>query len=144
MRSKSIAFAIALIFILASSVAGDEPDRVRKSELDTHPFTVGELKITITSFRTGSLLIRPAIRVRVENTSGSAVTFNPQRLSFVLGDNKQISVRGQRRRGDRFDFTQPREIAPGAYVKEIYDLDGRVHLPARLFYEGKELALIAE
>lgn len=144
MRSKLIALAIAVIFILTSSVAGDEPDRIRKSELDTHPFTVGELKITITRFRTGSLLTRAAIRVRVENTSGSAATFNPQRLSFVISSNRQINVRGQRRQGDRFVFVQPREIAPGAYIKEIYDLDGRVHLPARLFYEGKELALITD
>ena len=144
MRSKLFAFAIALIFILASNVAGDEPDSVRKSELDTHPFTVGELKITITGFRAGSLLTRAAIRVRVENTSGSAATFNPQRLSFVSSNNRQINIRGQRRQGNRFDFVQPIEIAPGAYIKEIYDLDHKVELPARLFYEGKELASITD
>jgi len=144
MRSKLFAFATALIFILASNVAGDAPDNVPKSELDKHPFTVGELKITITGFRAGSLLTRAAIRVRVENTSGSAATFNPQRLSFVASNNRQINIRGQRRQGNRFDFVQPTEIAPGAYIKETYDLDHKVDLPARLFYEGKELALITD
>jgi hypothetical protein len=144
MRSKSLAFAIAFIFILASSVAGDEPDSIRKSELDTHPFTVGELKITITGFRTGSLLTRATVRVKVENISSSAATFNPQRLSFVVSNNRQINIRSQRRQGDRFDFVQPREIAPGAYIKEIYDLDNKIHLPARLFYEGRELASITD
>jgi hypothetical protein len=144
MRSKLFAFAIALIFILASSVAGDEPASIRKSELDKHPFTVGELKITITSFRAGSLLTRAAIRVKVENTSGSAATFNPQRLSLVISNNRQINIRTQRRAGSRFDFVQPIEIAPGAYIKEIYDLDHKVELPARLFYEGKELAQVTD
>jgi hypothetical protein len=144
MRSKSIAFAIALILVLASTVAGDEPERIRKSELDTHPFTVRELKITITRIRTGSVLTRSAIRLTVENTSAAAATFNPQRLSFVISSNRQINIRGQRHGGNRFDFAQPREIAPGAYIKETYDLDGKVHLPARLFYEGKELASITD
>ena len=144
MRSKLFAFATLLIFILASNVAGDEPASVRKSELDTHPFTVGELKITITGLRTGSLLTRAAIRVRVENTSSSAATFNPQRLSFVASNNRQINIRGQRRSGNRFDFVQPIEIAPGAYIKEIYDLDHKVDLPARLFYEGKEVVQVTD
>ena len=144
MRSKLFAFATALIFILASSVAGDAPASIPKSELDKHPFTVGELKITITGFRTGSLLTRAAIRVRAENTSGGAATFNPQRLSFVASNNRQINIRGQRRQGNRFDFVQPIEIAPGAYIKETYDLDHKVDLPARLFYEGKELAQITD
>ncbi len=149
MRSKLFAFATLLIFILASSllassVAGDAPPSIRKSELDTHPFTVGELKITITGFRGGSLLTRATIRVRVENTSGSAATFNPQRLSFVTSNNRQINIRGQRRSGKQFDFVQPVEIAPGAYIKELYDLDHKVDLPARLFYEGKEVVTITD
>ena len=144
MRSKLFAFATLLIFILASNVAGDEPDSVRKSELETHPFTVGELKITITGFRTGSLLTRPAIRVRVENASSSAATFNPQRLSFVASNNRQINIRGQRRSGKQFDFVQPIEIAPGAYIKENYDLDHKFDLPARLFYEGKEVVQVTD
>ena len=144
MRSKLFAFATLLIFILASNVAGDEPASIRKSELDTHPFTIGELKITITGLRTGSLLTRAAIRVRVENISSSAATFNPQRLSFVASNNRQINIRGQRRQGNRFDFVQPIEIAPGAYIKELYDLDHKVDLPARLFYEGKEVVQVTD
>ncbi|MGA9771018.1 MAG: hypothetical protein WBV94_18435 [Blastocatellia bacterium] len=143
MRSKLFAFAIALIFILASTAAGDEPVSIPKSDLDTHPFTSGDLKITITGFRTGSLLTRAAIRVRVENTSGNAATFNPQRLSFVISSNRQINVR-PRRQGHQLDLLSPIEIAPGAYIKETYDLDGKVPLPARLFYEGRELASITD
>ena len=144
MRSKSFAVATLLIFILASNVAGDEPATVRESGLKTHPFTVGGLKITITGFRAGSLLTRAAIRVRVENISGSAATFNPQRLSFVGSNNRQVNIRGQRRAGNRFDLAQPVELAPGAYIKETYDLDHKVDLPARLFYEGKELAQVTD
>ena len=146
MRSKLFAFATALIFILTSTVtvAGDEPASLRKSELETHPFTVGELKITITGFRAGSLLTRATIRVRVENLSDNAATFNPQRLSLVGSNNRQSNIQSQQPSGKRFDFAQSIEIAPGAYIKEIYGLDHKVELPARLFYEGKELVQITD
>lgn len=139
MRSKLFVFAFALIFTLALS----EPASIRKSELDTHPFTVGELKITITGFRAGSFLTGASIRLKVENVSNAAATFNPQRLSFVSTNNRQINISPQHQRHQIY-LIQPIEIAPGAYIKETYALDHRVDLPARLFYEGKELATITD
>ncbi|HEX5732946.1 MAG TPA: hypothetical protein VF131_08945 [Blastocatellia bacterium] len=150
MKGKLFTVLILLTLLAASPAAGDEPEQVRRSEIEDRTFVAGELKITLKRFWAGSLLTRGFIEVRAENTSSSAVTFNPQRLSFVGKDGKQVNIRGRRQTGpvhpdDRqIDLAQPREVAPGAYVKELYELDGRVRLPAKLFYEGKELAVIVK
>ncbi|HKP84856.1 MAG TPA: hypothetical protein VJZ26_02090 [Blastocatellia bacterium] len=150
MRSKSLKAAMLLMIVPVFAAAGDEPERVRKSEINKRPFAVGELRITITKFWPGSLLTRGYIEVKVENPSSASATFNPQRLSFVTRSNRQINVRSRRQQGaispgdSGLDLAQPREIAPGAYIKELYELDGRVRLPARLIYEGKQLALITD
>jgi len=150
MRSKLLTIIIVLTMLPASGFAGDDPDRVRISDLSARSFDVGSLKITLKRFWAGSLLTRGYIEIRVDNPSDVAVTFNPQRLSFVGKNGKQVNIRGRRQRGlvnpdDRaIEVAQPREVAPRAYVNELYELDGRVHLPAMLFYEGKELALIVK
>ena len=148
MKRKLFAILILLVLLPASTAAQDEPEQVRRAEIEKRTFAAGELKITINRFWAGSLLTRGFIEVRAENSSDAAATFNPQRLSFVGKDGKQVNIRGRRQTGpvhpdDRhIEVAQPREVAPGAYVKELYELDGRVRLPARLVYEGKELALI--
>jgi hypothetical protein len=150
MRPKPSVFFI-IFAVAAISVAGEEPARVRVSELSKQSFTVGELKITIKRFWPGSLLSRVArVEVRVENLSSAAATFDPLRLSFVNEDNRQVSIRaaayqaGASRPGYGLDIVVAREVAPRAYIKEFYAFDGRVRLPARLFYEGKQLALIVK
>ncbi len=150
MLSKLLSFIIVLTFLPASNPAADEPPSISRSDLPAHSFVVGDLKITIKRFWAGSLLTRGYIEVRAENTGDTAATFNPQRLSFVGKDGKQVNVRGRWQKGpvnpdDRaIDVPRPTEVAPRAYIKELYELDGRVHLPARLFYEGKDLALIVK
>ena len=150
MRFEPLAIAILMAFLPASSPARDASEHVRRSELSSRSFVVGDLKITIKRFWAGSILTRGYIEVTAENTSDVATTFNPQRLSFVGKDGRQVNIRGRRQTGsihtgDRaIDIAQPREVAPRAYVKELYELDGRVRLPASLFYEGKDLALIVK
>ena len=148
MCSRLLKVMIVLAFLPAPSPARDEPERIPRSDLSSRSFVVGNLKVTIKRFWAGSLLTRGYIEVRAENTSDLAATFNPQCLSFVGRDGRQVNIRGRWQTGpvrpdDRaIDIAQPREVAPRAYVKELYELDGRVQLPARLFYEGKDLALI--
>ena len=150
MKRKLFTILILMILFSASAAAGDEPERVRKAEIESRTFVAGELKISLKRFWAGSLLTRGFIEVRAENSSSSAVTFNPQRLSFVGKDGKQVNIRGRRQTGpvhpdDRqINIALPRDVAPGAYIKELYELDGRVRLPARLIYEGKELAVIVK
>jgi hypothetical protein len=148
MRFKTL--TVIIIFILtAVAASGDEPPRIRKSEFKKHSFTAGELRITFTRFWPGSLLSRGYIEVKVENTSTAAATFDPLRLSFVNKDNKQVNVQAVIQHGR---YSRPgyginvveREVAPNAYIKEFYWLDGRLHFPAQFFYEGKRLALITE
>ena len=150
MKGKLFAILILLVLLPAFTAAQDEPERVRRAEIEDRAFPVGELKITITRFWAGSLLTRGFIEVRAENTSSATVTFSPQRLSFVGKDRRQVNIRGRRQTGpvhpdDRqIDVALPKDVAPGAYVKELYELDGRVRLPATLIYEGKELAVIVK
>lgn len=149
MRFKPL--TVIIIFILAAVAAnGDEPPRIRKSEFKKHSFVAGELRISFTRFWPGSLLSRGYVEVKLENTSSDAATFDPLRLSFVNKDGKQVNVEaatGQGRHsrtGYGLNVIAAREVAPGAYIKEFYWLDGRLHLPAQFFYEGKQLALITE
>ncbi|HJQ71203.1 MAG TPA: hypothetical protein VKA70_19660 [Blastocatellia bacterium] len=150
MKRKLVTILALIALLPAGATAQDQPERIRRGEIESRTFAVGELKITLKKFWAGSLLTRGYIEVRAENASSSAVTFNPQRLSFVSKDGKQVNIRGRRQMGpvhpdDRhIDVAEPREVAPGAYVKEFYELDGRVRLPARLVYEGKELAVIVK
>jgi hypothetical protein len=148
MMQKLLSFIIALAFLPASLAAQDEPASIGKSDLPARQFVVGDLKITLKRFWAGSLLTRGYVEVRAENAGDTAATFDPQRLSFVGKDGKQVNVRGRRQTGpvhpdDRgIDVPRPTEVAPRAYIKQLYELDGRVRLPARLLYEGKDLALI--
>jgi hypothetical protein len=150
MRSKLLTIIIVLAILPAPGLAGDDPERVRMSDLSARSFDVGGLKIMLKRFWAGSLLTRGYIEIRAENPSDVAVTFNPQRLSFVGKNGKQVNIRGRRQRGpvnpddQAIEVAQPRDVAPGAYINELYELDGRVRLPARLFYEGRELALIVK
>jgi hypothetical protein len=150
MRVKPLIAVILLASLPAPCAALDEPERVRASELASRSFVARGLKITLKRFWAGSLLSRGYIEVRVENPSDRAVTFNPQRLSFVGKNGRQVNVRGRRQTGPvdpgerAIDVAQPREVAPRAYVKELYELDGRVSLPARFLYEGEELALVVK
>src|SRR5687767_11926829 len=123
MRSKLSTILILMAFLPASISARDEPERIRRTDLANRSFVVGDLKIIVKRFWAGSLLTRGYIEVRAENRSSNAATFNPQRLSFVGKDGKQVNIRGRRQTGpvhpdDReIEVAQPREIAPGAYVK---------------------------
>jgi len=148
MLSTFLKIMILLAFLPASSPARDEPERIHRADLGSRPFVIGNLKVTVKRFWAGSLLSRGSVEIMAENASDLATAFDPQRMTFVGKDGRQVNIRGRRQRGpvrpnDRgIDIAQPREVAPRAYVKESYELDGRVHLPAKLFYEGKELALI--
>jgi hypothetical protein len=147
MRPKLPVFLIILT-AAAVSVAAQEPARVRLSELSKQSFSTGELNITIKRFWPGSLLTRGRVEVKVENPASVAATFDPLRLSFVNEDNRQVSIRAVVYQGSTshhnklVNIVVAREVAPGAYIKEFYALDGRVRLPARLFYGGRQLALI--
>lgn len=141
---------LLVIIVLLSAVAarGQEPPRIRKSDIKKHEFTAGDLKVTLTKFWPGSLLSRAYIEVKVENSSSNAATFDPLRLSFVNRDNKQVSVQavihqGKHAHGYGINITA-REVAPGAFIKEFYWLDGRLHFPVQFFYEGRKLALVTE
>ena len=150
MLSKLLSTVLVLTLLSASISASDEPPHVTISDLSDHSFVVKDLKIIIKRFWAGSILTRGYIEVRVENATEIAATFDPQRLSFVGKNGKQTNLRGRRQTGpvdpdDRtIDVLRPTDVAPRAYIKELYELDGRVYLPARLIYEGKELALITK
>ena len=90
MRSKLCTVTIIVLALLpASSLAGDQPERLRISDLTDHSFVVGDLKITLKRIWAGSLLSRGYIEVRAENSSDIAATFDPQRLA-ARGQNVDL------------------------------------------------------
>jgi hypothetical protein len=139
---------VIIIIVLAAVANGQTPPRIGKSELKKHEFAASELRITLTRFWPGSLLSRGYIEVKVENRSSDAAPFDPLRLSFVNKDNKQVNVQAvvhQGKHGPGYAInTVAREVAPGAFIKEFYWLDGRLRFPAQFFYEGRRLAFITD
>jgi len=153
MRSKWSTVAILVIFLPLLVIADNQPNRIPKSELNKHSFAIGSLKLTITKFRASrgfTAFGQSSIEVKVENPSDGAAIYNPQLLSLAGKDDKQANIRGQirpasqRRPGERLDVIQPKSVAAGAWIKEGYEFYDWVRLPARLFYDGKELALITD
>jgi hypothetical protein len=135
-------------FIPANATA-NQSAAVSTSELTKRSFAVGDLRISITKFKANPLFLgRGYFELKVENRSTSPATFNPQRLLIVGKDNKQINVRGRRQQGSvspndaGIETPLPIEILPDLYIEALYELNDKVVLPARLLYEGKELALI--
>ncbi|MEK6302761.1 MAG: hypothetical protein AABO41_18785 [Acidobacteriota bacterium] len=150
-HSKSLVGALLVVMAASIALAGQEPFQTRKADLSKHSFAVAELKLTIAKFRGGGAIVWPfhSIQIKVENRSATAQSFDPNKLSLVSKDGKQVSVRfriqGWFSSPDVPPETpQARSIAPGAFIQEIYHLNGKVGFPARLFYDGKELAVITD
>ena len=145
MRPRLTASLLPVPILPFLALADDQPPvRVRESELSRSPLFVNSLKITIQAIKgRGAPFISSSLDVQIENTSSAFTVFLPHRLSFVDGENRQIDVLAIAHQ--RGDFAAvDRRIAPGAHVKELYALNGRVHLPARLYYDEKLLAVIAD
>jgi hypothetical protein len=134
--------------LLAGIAVGQSPANLRVSELKKHPFEVGQLKITIEKLH-GSILGNPGyMLVRIDNSTDTALEFNPGVLYFVNKDNEQVNVSSVSS-SSVFDSTRPsqalpRIVAPGAHLRESYRLERKARLPIRLFYEKTELAVISE
>jgi len=145
MRPRLIASLLPVLVLPFLALADDQPPvRVRESELSRSPLFVSSLRITIQAIKGRSApFISSSLDVQIENTSSAFTVFFPHRLSFVDGENRQIDVLAIAHQ--RGDFAAvDRSIAPGAHVKELYALNGRVHLPARLYYDEKLLAVITD
>jgi hypothetical protein len=154
MRTLLLTSIFALVVPLCAA-AGDQPQQIRLSGLDKTPIVSGPFKMRIAKLSRSSLLGhgRGRIEVEVENSSVNPETFYPQRLSLVNRDNFQVNVLAARHTYNRTVPTyDPRlpfnlldiRITPGARIKEVYTLSGRVRLPARLYYDDKLLAEIVE
>jgi hypothetical protein len=141
-KPLSSIIVVLLVALLAS--ATNQPARIRVSELDRTPLTAGPLRITLTKFRGSFLKVGGgSIEAQVENTSAEFSVFSPQRLSFVGSDNSQADILAIQS-GDRYWCALDRRIAPGARTKEFYALNGKVRLPARVYYDEKLLAEIVD
>ncbi|HXG66002.1 MAG TPA: hypothetical protein VNO70_12945 [Blastocatellia bacterium] len=146
MRSRLLTaiLFIPMMGLLTDAYSQQPPLRVRKYELPRTPFIAGPLKITLIDFRGSFLKLSPGfIEAQVENTSTQFATFSPQRLSFVDKDNDQSDILGVGF-GEHLLPAPVRTLAPGARMKQAYALTDKVHLPARLYYDEKLLAVIAE
>ena len=152
---RSVLFTLVLALLIPfSAAAGDQPARIRVSNLEKTPIVVTPLKIRVTKLRGSFLKVGSgSIEVEVENIGNGFETFSPQRLSLINNDNVQINIVGTRR--NYYKTVPPydpriaiglleRRIAPGAHIKESYSLSGKVHLPMRLYYDEKLLAEIVE
>ncbi|HWO02022.1 MAG TPA: hypothetical protein VNS63_22430, partial [Blastocatellia bacterium] len=138
-------FLLTLVLIVPlHAIADNAPRRVRVSEISKAPMTAGLLTITFLKLSSSPRLGNGRIEVLVENSSTGFATFYPQRLSFVGEDNVQVDVWGTW--SGESSIVPPREksIAPGARAKENYYLDGKLSLPARLYYDEKLLAVITD
>ena len=153
MRSTLFTLALALLIPL-SATADDQPVQLRVPDLNKTPIAAGNFKIRIVKL-SGSFLKfgNGSIELEVENVATSFAIFSPRRLALVNRDNVQVDIVNARH-GD-YKTLPPydpnvltaaldRRIAPGARIKESYKLNGRLHLPMRLYYNDSLLAEIIE
>lgn len=142
---KLLTPSILVLLVTLVASASDQPTiRVRTSDLSRTALTAGPLKITLAQFRGSFLKIGGgSVEAQVENTATEFITFSPQKLSFVGSDNSQADVLAIQS-GEHYWPAVERRIAPGARIKEFYALNGKVRLPARLYYDEKLLAVISD
>lgn len=126
------------------AVADNPPKHIRVAEISKTPLVAGPFTLSFIKFSASPRLGNGRIEVVVENSSTGFATFYPQRLSLVGEDNVQVDVLGTWTGESSLVPPRDRRIAPGARTKELYYLDGRLSLPARLYYDEKLLALITD
>ncbi|MFP5265213.1 MAG: hypothetical protein ACLGJB_25280 [Blastocatellia bacterium] len=156
MRFNPLAVVIVLALLPGSSPAAlNESEQIRKSDLSRYSFAVGDLKITIKRLHFGSILVPAHIEISAENMSDVAAIFNPHHLSLVDSEGWRVKLLERRyldplcRKPDYWDIPMftlawPRKLGPHARLTERYELNGSAELPATLFYEGKELAVVVK
>src|SRR5262249_42719009 len=116
------------------------PPRIRMADLGRQAVQAGSLKITFVEVNSG--IINPgSIRIEVENPEAAPVSFSPTGLYFVRKDGVQASVRGIpnyiERRSEEIVCAPDLMIAPGARIREHYQLSEKLHLPVRVYYHDK-------
>jgi hypothetical protein len=156
MRRVVLLAAVLLVDLPFATAFVQGSDRVRKANLKKHPFVIGSLRLTVSIFRPNLRDIPTFVRtpgqieVRIENGSDRGVEYAPSKLSLVGSDDQQVNLRGRMQQGivnpddDRLEPLQAKTLAPGAKIKEFYELTGPVRLPARLYYGDQELAVITD
>ena len=143
MIKKIFVFAIGVILMASVGVAAQSPVRVHKSELSRTAGAAGDLKLTITKFSNGFFGSEPFIEVEVENVSATATAFDPQRLSFVLSDGQQVDIIAiPFTYGSNSAAVTTRELLliSGARSIQKYWTNGKLQLPARMYYQGNLVA----
>ena len=145
MRQRLLASLLPILILPLLVSADDQPPvRLHQSELSRFPLFVGSLKITLTKLSgNGVLSLDSTVEVQIESTSAAFTMFFPPRLSFVSKDGSQVDVLGVSLTNGVVSVAD-RRIAPRARIKEYYLLTGSIHLPARLYYDEKLLAVIAD
>jgi hypothetical protein len=147
MKSRAI-FAAALILLMPLAVLAfqDQADQVRKGELKSRPFTIGSLKIRITEYYGGGVAFPTGeVSIVVENTSDDFTIFDPQRLSFVDNDNRQVDILGVKIDSGKESWiaaAESKRIGPKKWIKNRYTLTDKLQLPLRLYYDDKPLGTI--
>jgi len=156
MRSKLLILILVALLAPVCVAADDQSPQIPAAQLDKTPIAAGVLKIRITKLSGSVLKIgNGQIEVDVENASSEFQTFSPQRLSLVNKDNSQVNITLSRKSVYYAGSLPPydpripatlvdRRIAPGARLKENFGLTRKVHLPARLYYDEKLIAVITE
>jgi hypothetical protein len=143
---RTIILVLIMLTLCAplQSLADNQPINIRTSYLDKTYIEAGTLKIRFSKFKPAVLKFNNGnVEIQAENSTNKFVTFYPQRLSFVDNYNDQINILAILSSNDYFTATE-RLIAPGAKIKELYELNGKIQLPTRVFYEEKLIAIISE
>ena len=152
MRIAYYLCAAALMLVQFSGASAQtRVPQIRQADLSRTPIAAGQLRITIIDFSGSPLLAHAGhMKLLVENTSGSFVTFSPMRLAFVNQDGSQVDIftvpmsQGGKILG--YVAVVDRDLAPNAHVRtrNEYELSDKVELPAKLFYDRQLIAEITK
>jgi hypothetical protein len=143
MSRLAFCFVAILSFGVVSS-AQDKAPTIREADLkNTSLAASGDLTLTMLDLKGGLFGQAPiVIEVEIHNTSDTPVVFNPFRLSFVKADGRQVDVLSVPLWGEHTADAHEILVLPKAHIRQHYFMNGRINLPAKLYYDGKLLAEI--
>jgi len=131
---------------LGSGATQTPVPQIKESNLAKTPIHDGPLTFTITEFKAISVFSAHAawIKMTVENTSSSFVTFSPAILAIVGRDGTQVNVFGIPLPDDQVLPAPDIDLTPKSHVKTFYLLTDRSEIPAKLYYDQQLIAEIVK
>jgi hypothetical protein len=135
---------VAILSFGVVTLAQDKAPTLHESDLKGTALAVaGDMTLTVLDLKGGLFGQAPiVVEVEIHNPTDTPIVFNPFRLSFVKADGRQLDVLAVPLWGEHTADAHEILVLPKARVRQLYFLNGRINLPAKMYYDARLLAEI--